>query len=157
MFFGLTPGCWHWQKTEFHCSHLFYCHLSGRNSYINCLIHAYTMMITVSLSIVTLNFIQGSWKGPRIYLGVLEGMTFWHVFLILTNLASFRRDSYSAKPFEGLKFVDVGCGGGILSEVHLFIILWQYTIFQLVYLQLILKVYSYLWELSVPWVCGLWP
>jgi 2-polyprenyl-3-methyl-5-hydroxy-6-metoxy-1,4-benzoquinol methylase len=23
----------------------------------------------------------------------------------------------SAKPFEGLKFIDIGCGGGLLSEV----------------------------------------
>ncbi|GAB2274681.1 Hexaprenyldihydroxybenzoate methyltransferase, mitochondrial [Dionaea muscipula] len=28
----------------------------------------------------------------------------------------FRRDPDSPRPFEGLKFVDVGCGGGILSE-----------------------------------------
>ncbi|KAL2316789.1 hypothetical protein Fmac_030665 [Flemingia macrophylla] len=28
----------------------------------------------------------------------------------------FRKDPYSAKPLEGLKIVDVGCGGGILSE-----------------------------------------
>ncbi|KAK7300127.1 hypothetical protein RJT34_10962 [Clitoria ternatea] len=28
----------------------------------------------------------------------------------------FKKDPYSAKPFEGLKIVDVGCGGGILSE-----------------------------------------
>ncbi|KAI5661989.1 hypothetical protein M9H77_21312 [Catharanthus roseus] len=28
----------------------------------------------------------------------------------------FGKDPYCAKPFEGLRFVDVGCGGGILSE-----------------------------------------
>ncbi|CAN6208664.1 unnamed protein product [Urochloa humidicola] len=28
----------------------------------------------------------------------------------------FRRDPYSFKPLEGLKVIDVGCGGGILSE-----------------------------------------
>ncbi|XP_010273466.1 PREDICTED: ubiquinone biosynthesis O-methyltransferase, mitochondrial [Nelumbo nucifera] len=28
----------------------------------------------------------------------------------------FRKDPSSAKPFEGLRIVDVGCGGGILSE-----------------------------------------
>ncbi|CAK9140721.1 unnamed protein product [Ilex paraguariensis] len=27
-----------------------------------------------------------------------------------------RKDPYCARPFEGLNFVDVGCGGGILSE-----------------------------------------
>lgn len=35
----------------------------------------------------------------------------YFVFLI------FRRDPLSPRPFEGLKFVDVGCGGGIVSEV----------------------------------------
>lgn len=29
----------------------------------------------------------------------------------------FRKDPYCARPFEGLKIIDVGCGGGILSEV----------------------------------------
>ncbi|KAI5083054.1 hypothetical protein GOP47_0002797 [Adiantum capillus-veneris] len=28
----------------------------------------------------------------------------------------FKKDSSCAKPFEGLKFLDVGCGGGLLSE-----------------------------------------
>ncbi|KAK8956446.1 hypothetical protein KSP40_PGU016340 [Platanthera guangdongensis] len=28
----------------------------------------------------------------------------------------FRRDPYSSRPFEGLKIIDVGCGGGILCE-----------------------------------------
>ncbi|RVW21356.1 Ubiquinone biosynthesis O-methyltransferase, mitochondrial [Vitis vinifera] len=31
-------------------------------------------------------------------------------------LVFFRKDPYCARPFEGLKIVDVGCGGGILSE-----------------------------------------
>lgn len=30
----------------------------------------------------------------------------------------FRKDPDSARPFEGLNFIDVGCGGGILSEVY---------------------------------------
>jgi hypothetical protein len=33
------------------------------------------------------------------------------------HIHPFRRDPYSSKPLEGLKVVDVGCGGGILSEV----------------------------------------
>ncbi|KAG5053346.1 hypothetical protein JHK87_005544 [Glycine soja] len=28
----------------------------------------------------------------------------------------FKKDPYNAKPLEGLKIIDVGCGGGILSE-----------------------------------------
>ncbi|KAJ0475361.1 putative methyltransferase [Helianthus annuus] len=37
-------------------------------------------------------------------------------FLRSTLCRHFGKDPFSAKPFEGLKFVDVGCGGGILSE-----------------------------------------
>ncbi|KAK4484556.1 hypothetical protein RD792_007140 [Penstemon davidsonii] len=33
-----------------------------------------------------------------------------------TRLAFIRKDPNCTRPFEGLKFVDVGCGGGILSE-----------------------------------------
>jgi 2-polyprenyl-3-methyl-5-hydroxy-6-metoxy-1,4-benzoquinol methylase len=33
---------------------------------------------------------------------------------------SARRDPNSSKPLEGLKVIDVGCGGGILSEVPSF-------------------------------------
>ncbi|KAK1416692.1 hypothetical protein QVD17_25807 [Tagetes erecta] len=37
-------------------------------------------------------------------------------FLRSTLCRHFGKDPFSARPFEGLKFVDVGCGGGILSE-----------------------------------------
>ncbi|XP_074290070.1 ubiquinone biosynthesis O-methyltransferase, mitochondrial-like [Silene latifolia] len=37
-------------------------------------------------------------------------------FIRSTLCHHFRKDLNSIKPFEGLKFVDVGCGGGILSE-----------------------------------------
>jgi polyprenyldihydroxybenzoate methyltransferase/3-demethylubiquinol 3-O-methyltransferase len=37
-------------------------------------------------------------------------------FIRSTLCRHFSKDPYSARPFEGLKFVDVGCGGGILSE-----------------------------------------
>ncbi|ONK66907.1 uncharacterized protein A4U43_C06F13350 [Asparagus officinalis] len=37
-------------------------------------------------------------------------------FIRSTFCRHFRRDPYCARPFEGLKFIDVGCGGGILSE-----------------------------------------
>uniref|UniRef100_A0A7C9E4X4 Ubiquinone biosynthesis O-methyltransferase, mitochondrial n=2 Tax=Opuntia streptacantha TaxID=393608 RepID=A0A7C9E4X4_OPUST len=37
-------------------------------------------------------------------------------FIRSTLCHNFRKDPHSARPFEGLKFVDVGCGGGILSE-----------------------------------------
>jgi len=32
------------------------------------------------------------------------------------HIHTSRRDPYSSKPLEGLKVIDVGCGGGILSE-----------------------------------------
>ncbi|PON69399.1 Ubiquinone biosynthesis O-methyltransferase [Parasponia andersonii] len=37
-------------------------------------------------------------------------------FIRSTLCRHFGRDPNSARPFQGLKFVDVGCGGGILSE-----------------------------------------
>ncbi|KAL5770089.1 hypothetical protein ACOSP7_014243 [Xanthoceras sorbifolium] len=37
-------------------------------------------------------------------------------FVRSTLCRHFGKDPHSAKPFEGLNFVDVGCGGGILSE-----------------------------------------
>lgn len=41
-------------------------------------------------------------------------------FLIFCLFTCFSKDPNCARPFEGLKIVDVGCGGGILSEVKLF-------------------------------------
>ncbi|XP_051124704.1 ubiquinone biosynthesis O-methyltransferase, mitochondrial [Andrographis paniculata] len=37
-------------------------------------------------------------------------------FIRSTLCRHFGKDPHCARPFEGLKFVDVGCGGGILSE-----------------------------------------
>ncbi|MCL7027140.1 hypothetical protein MKW94_012133 [Papaver nudicaule] len=37
-------------------------------------------------------------------------------FIRSTLCRHFGKDPYSAKPLEGLKIIDVGCGGGILSE-----------------------------------------
>ncbi|CBI33016.3 unnamed protein product, partial [Vitis vinifera] len=37
-------------------------------------------------------------------------------FIRSTLCRHFQKDPYCARPFEGLKIVDVGCGGGILSE-----------------------------------------
>ncbi|XP_041005664.1 ubiquinone biosynthesis O-methyltransferase, mitochondrial [Juglans microcarpa x Juglans regia] len=37
-------------------------------------------------------------------------------FIRSTLCRHFRKDPNSSRPFEGLKIVDVGCGGGILSE-----------------------------------------
>ncbi|RYR00469.1 hypothetical protein Ahy_B07g088589 isoform B [Arachis hypogaea] len=37
-------------------------------------------------------------------------------FIRSTLCRHFKRDPYSTRPFERLKIVDVGCGGGILSE-----------------------------------------
>ncbi|PKI62860.1 hypothetical protein CRG98_016697 [Punica granatum] len=37
-------------------------------------------------------------------------------FIRSTLCRHFRKDTNSARPLEGLKIIDVGCGGGILSE-----------------------------------------
>ncbi|KAG6478991.1 hypothetical protein ZIOFF_062441 [Zingiber officinale] len=37
-------------------------------------------------------------------------------FIRSTLCRHFRKDPFSVRPFEGLKIIDVGCGGGILSE-----------------------------------------
>lgn len=37
-------------------------------------------------------------------------------FIRDTASAHFRRDARSLKPFEGLSLLDIGCGGGLLSE-----------------------------------------
>ncbi|KAE8675801.1 Ubiquinone biosynthesis O-methyltransferase [Hibiscus syriacus] len=37
-------------------------------------------------------------------------------FIRSTLCRHFRKDPLSARPFEGLRIIDVGCGGGILSE-----------------------------------------
>lgn len=37
-------------------------------------------------------------------------------FIRSTLCCHFKKDPYCARPFEGLNFIDVGCGGGILSE-----------------------------------------
>lgn len=42
----------------------------------------------------------------------------FHIFSTTNKVVTFlSKDPFSVRPFEGLKFVDVGCGGGILSEV----------------------------------------
>ena len=37
-------------------------------------------------------------------------------FIRETSLARFGRDGVVARPFEGLRLLDIGCGGGLLSE-----------------------------------------
>ncbi|KAG1335288.1 ubiquinone biosynthesis O-methyltransferase, mitochondrial [Cocos nucifera] len=37
-------------------------------------------------------------------------------FVRSTLCRHFKKDPYCARPFQGLKIIDVGCGGGILSE-----------------------------------------
>lgn len=49
------------------------------------------------------------------------------ILLILIGFPCFRKDPYSARPFEGLNIVDVGCGGGILSEVFIYFVCLSLT------------------------------
>ncbi|XP_050382434.1 ubiquinone biosynthesis O-methyltransferase, mitochondrial [Argentina anserina] len=61
--------------------------------------------------------IAGTWwdsEGPFKPLHALNPTRL--AFIRSTLCRHFRRDPMSARPFEGLKFIDVGCGGGILSE-----------------------------------------
>ncbi|CAI0545447.1 unnamed protein product [Linum tenue] len=41
-------------------------------------------------------------------------------FIRSTLCRHFSKDPNVPKPFDGLEIVDVGCGGGILSEVHMY-------------------------------------
>ncbi|KAL0897254.1 hypothetical protein Bca101_081215 [Brassica carinata] len=40
----------------------------------------------------------------------------WLAFIRSTLCRHFSKDPSSARPFEGLRLIDVGCGGGLLSE-----------------------------------------
>lgn len=45
----------------------------------------------------------------------------FHLLCILVcwiNFVLLSKDPSSARPFEGLRLIDVGCGGGLLSEVY---------------------------------------
>ncbi|KAL8140391.1 hypothetical protein V2J09_006412 [Rumex salicifolius] len=52
-------------------------------------------------------------------------------FIRLTLCDHFGKDPNSIRPFEGLKFIDVGCGGGILSELLVHIFSWKALLFLL--------------------------
>ncbi|GER42992.1 ubiquinone biosynthesis O-methyltransferase [Striga asiatica] len=61
--------------------------------------------------------ISGTWwdaEGPFKPLHVMNPTRL--AFIRSTLCRHFGKDPNCARPFEGLKFIDVGCGGGILSE-----------------------------------------
>ncbi|XWS33021.1 hypothetical protein CRYUN_Cryun22dG0041600 [Craigia yunnanensis] len=41
---------------------------------------------------------------------------FYFIYRYMMIARYYRKDPLSARPFEGLRIIDVGCGGGILSE-----------------------------------------
>ncbi|XP_021629800.1 ubiquinone biosynthesis O-methyltransferase, mitochondrial isoform X1 [Manihot esculenta] len=69
------------------------------------------------LELAKFSAIADSWwdsEGPFKPLHVMNPTRL--AFLRSTLCRHFRKDPHMARPFEGLKIVDVGCGGGILSE-----------------------------------------
>ena len=57
------------------------------------------------------------WWNPKGKFGVLHVFNPVRLAYIKEQVcARFGRDPYDPKPFRGLRFLDIGCGGGLLTE-----------------------------------------
>jgi 2-polyprenyl-6-hydroxyphenyl methylase/3-demethylubiquinone-9 3-methyltransferase len=61
--------------------------------------------------------IAAEWWNPRGKFAVLHVFNPVRLAYIKEQVtARFGRDPYARRPYEGLRFLDIGCGGGLLSE-----------------------------------------
>src|SRR5437868_6859428 len=61
--------------------------------------------------------IAAEWWNPKGKFGVLHVFNPVRLAYIKEQVtARFARDPFARRPFEGLRFLDIGCGGGLLSE-----------------------------------------
>jgi 2-polyprenyl-6-hydroxyphenyl methylase/3-demethylubiquinone-9 3-methyltransferase len=61
--------------------------------------------------------IAAEWWNPKGKFGVLHVFNPVRLAYIKEQVtARFARDPFARRPFEGLRFLDIGCGGGLLTE-----------------------------------------
>ena len=61
--------------------------------------------------------IAAEWWDPKGKFGILHVFNPVRLAWIKEQVcARFARDPFARRPFEGLRFLDIGCGGGLLSE-----------------------------------------